>query len=180
MAVDVGKVFEDELQKVLKDLKESHLLAWHRFPDTHSAGGNIIQCQPSDYLLGLPPGASVPSKQRGVNANRSVFFEAKASEKYRSLQKKAIRPEQRGFIHMYSGMLRLPYLVCHYSTLTGNIQIWEGLAITESRLDKEKHLLVEFAAGTGRKLNKDKCALAFVEFFSLPDKLKTVKLYNQF
>ena len=180
MATDVGKVFEDELQVVLKSLNKSHLLAWHRFPDTHSAGGNIIQCQPSDYLLGLPPGAHVPCKGCGRIEQRNVFFEAKASETHRSLQKAAIRPEQRGFIHMYAGMLRLPYLVCHYSTLTGNIQLWNGLAITDPRLNKDKHLLAEFSAGTGRKLNKERCALAFVEFFSLPDKLKTVKLYNQF
>lgn len=180
MSTDVGKVFEAELENVFRLLDDSHLLAWHRFPDTHSAGGNGIQPQPSDYLLGLPPGASIPSKTRGVNVNRSIFFEAKASEKHRSLQKKAIRSEQRGFIHRYSGLLHLPYLVCHYSTLTGNIQIWDGLAITESRLNQDKHLLAEFSAGTGRKLNKERCALAFVEIFSLPDKLKTVKLYNQF
>jgi hypothetical protein len=179
MAVDVGKVFEAELETVFRSLRESHLMAWHRFPDTHSAGGSILQSQPSDYLLGLPPGASVPSKKRGGD-QRLLPFEAKASEKHPSLQKSAIRSEQRGFIHFYAGMLRLPYLVCHYSTLTGNIQVWDGLAITESRLNKDKHLLTEFSAGSGRKLNIDKCALALVEFFSLPDKLKTVKLYNQF
>lgn len=180
MAVDVGKVFESELEGVLKLLKESHLLCWHRFPDTHSAGGNIIQPQPSDYILGLPPGAYVPSKGRGQLVQRSVYFEAKASEEHRSLQKSAVRAEQRGFIHLYAGMLQLPYLICHYSTLTGNIQLWDGRAIAEPRLNKEKHLLLEFPAGVGRKLNKAKCCLALVDFFSLPDKLKTVNLYNQF
>ena len=184
MAVDVGKAFEDELENVLRLLDEQHLMAWHRFPDTHSAGGgNIIQPQPSDYLLGLPPGGHVPSLGRGKKEQRVVFFEAKASEKYRTLQKSAVRTEQRGFIHRYAGLLHLPYLVCHYSTLTGNIQMWDGRAISEAGAGKRlvaKHLLLEFAAGSGRKLNKDKCASAFQQFFSLPDKLKTVKLYNQF
>ena len=181
MATDVGKVFETELEGVFRELKTSHLLGWHRFPDTHSAGGDtIIQPQPSDYLLGMPPGAFIPSKERGQLTHRMMFFEAKASEKHQSLQKGAIRPEQRGFIHFYADMLHLPYLVCHYSTLTGNIQIWDGRAIRDSKLDKDKYLISEFKAGSGRKLNKDLCTCALIDLFSLPDKHKTVKLYNQF
>lgn len=180
MATDVGKVFEAELENVFRLLDDQYLMAWHRFPDTHSAGGSGIQPQPSDYLLGLPEGSKVPGHFGG---QRGIFFEAKASEKHRTLQKSAVRAEQRGFIHRYCGLLHLPYLVCHYSTLTGNIQMWDGRAVSEAGAGNRlvaKHLLVEFPAGSGRKLNKDKCASAFQQFFSLPDKLKTVKLYNQF
>lgn len=180
MSTDVGKVFETELEAVFNSLKESHLLGWHRLPDTHSAGGgNIIQPQPSDYILGLPPTASVPTKKRGTNPQRLIFFEAKATEKYETLQKSAVKPDQRGFIHFYCGLLGIPYVICHYSSVTGNLQMWNGMAISENRLKKESHLLAEFSAGVGRKLNRDKCSLAFIEFFSLPEKLKTVKLYNQ-
>ncbi len=73
-----------------------------------------------------------------------VLFEAKASEKHGNLQKSAVRPEQRGFIHMYAGMLQLPYLICHYSTLTGTIQLWDGRAIMQERLKAADHLLFEF------------------------------------
>lgn len=176
MATDVGKVFESELEAVFKHLKDAYLLGWHRFPDTHNAQGAILQPQPSDYLLGLPPGSSVPCSG---DATRSVFFEAKASEKHASLQKSAIRAEQRGFIHFYAGMLKLPYLVCHYSTKTGGMQIWDGRAVMEERLSKDRHLLTEFPAGSGRKLNKDSVAQELVEFFSLPHKCKTVKMYMQ-
>ena len=179
MATDIGKVFEDELEKVFKSLKASHLMGSHRLPDTHSAGGNILQPQPSDYLIGLPPGASVPSAGRGTNPQRLIFFEAKASEKHKSLQKSAVRPEQRGFIHFYTGMLQIPYIICHYSAVNGMMQFWNGASVMDARLDKGQHLLTEFKAGSARKLDIDKCALTFIEFFSLPDKRKTVKLYNR-
>lgn len=178
MATDFGKVFESELEKVLKALKESHLLGWHRFPDTHSAGGSILQPQPSDYLLGLPHGSRLPLCNAQAD-QRTVFFEAKASEKHRTLQKSAVRAEQRGFIHFYCGMLQLPYLICHYSTVTGTMQLWDGRGIMQDRLKQEAHLLTEFSAGAGRKLHTQQVADALSHFFALPDKCKTVKLYQQ-
>lgn len=179
MAADVGKVFESELEAVFKQLRESHLLGWHRFPDTHSAGGEqIIQPQPSDYLLGLPHGSRLPLRNSQAD-HRMVFFEAKASEKHRTLQKSAVRAEQRGFIHFYAGMLQLPYLICHYSTVSGTIQLWDGRAVMKDRLNQADHLLFEFSAGTDRRLHKHKVADELADFFCLPDKCKTVRLYQQ-
>ena len=179
MAADVGKVFESELETVFKQLKESHLLGWHRFPDTHSAGGEqIIQPQPSDYLLGLPHGSQLPLCNAQAD-QRMVLFEAKASEKHRTLQKSAVRAEQRGFIHFYAGMLQLPYLICHYSTVSGTMQLWDGRAIMRERLSQADHLLFEFTAGAGRKLHKHKVAEELMQFFHLPEKHETVKLYQQ-
>lgn len=174
MATDFGKVFEDQLEDVFRSLKESHLLGWHRFPDTHSAGagGNILQPQPSDYLLGLPPGGGV-----GKSNQRLIFFEAKATEKYKTLQKAAVSAEQRGFIHFYHGLLHLPYLICHYSAVTGEIQIWNGRALMDARIDKQ-HLLCSFDAGQGRNLNIAETARALTAVFCLPDKLSTLKLYK--
>lgn len=179
MATSVGKAFEEELENVFRLLKDSHLLGWHRFPDTHSAGGEqVIQPQPSDYLLGLPYGSQLPLPN-ALSSQRSVLFEAKASEKHESLQKNAVRPEQRGFIHFYAGMLQLPYLICHYSAKSGTMQLWDGRAIMQDRISQADHLLFEFSAGAGRKLHKDKVAEELKTFFCLPDKLKTVKLYKQ-
>lgn len=178
MATSVGKAFEEELENVFRSLKDSHLLGWHRFPDTHSAGGQVIQPQPSDYLLGLPHGSNLPLGN-ALSGQRLVFLEAKASEKHENLQKSAISAEQRGFIHMYSGMLQLPYLVCHYSAKNGSMQLWDGRAVMQDRLSQADHLLFEFSAGSGRKLHKPKVAEELSGFFSLPDKRKTVKLYKQ-
>lgn len=174
MATDVGKIFEGELEGSFQALKASHLLGWHRFPDSHSAS-QVIQPQPSDYLLGLPAGSRLPLDG---TAQRLVFLEAKASEKHRSLQKTAVRASQRGFIHFYAGMLQLPYLIAHYSTLTGALQLWDGRAVMADRLDKAR-LLAEVEVGDGRKLRSAAVQAAFVAFFHLPDKCKTVKLYNQ-
>lgn len=179
MAQDFGKVFESEIEAVFKQLKESHLLGWHRFPDTHNAGGQILQPQPSDYMLGLPPASRVPLPGRGGSDQRMVLFEAKGSEKYTTLQKSAVRAEQRGFIHFYAGLLKLPYLICHYSAKSGTMQLWDGRAIMRDRLKAEEHLLFEFVAGSGRKLHRDKVAGELSAFFHLPDKLRTVKLYQQ-
>lgn len=179
MATSIGKAFEAELEDTFRQLKASHLLGWHRFPDTHSAGGSIIQPQPSDYLIGLPRGAKVPLPGRGGTDQRTVFFEAKATEKHKTLQKSAISPDQRGFVHFYAGMLGLPYIICHYSAVTGGMQLWDGRAVMEARLDRSRYLLTEFYAGEGRKLHKDQVAEALTEFFALPAKHKTVKLYKQ-
>lgn len=179
MAADIGKVFETELEDVFRVLKAAHLMAWHRFPDTHSAGGaQIIQPQPSDYLLGLPPGSWLPLDKLQKD-QRMVLFEAKASEKHTGLKKAAVRAEQRGFINVYSGLLHLPYLICHYSTVSGTMQVWDGRAIMNDRISEAEHLLFEFSAGVGRKLHRAKVAEALAGFFHLPDKLKTVRLHEQ-
>lgn len=172
MSDNVGKIFETEIEKVFRLLEADFLIAWHRFPDTHSAGGAFIQPQPSDYLLGLPPGGEAPLKEG--SDQRLMFVEAKASGKHKSLQKAAISAHQRGRAKVYAGLLQIPYLVIHYSAVTGKMEVWNGLAATEEGRIIKSHLLHEFVAGHGQKLDVTKTADELAEFFSLPSKIKTI------
>lgn len=168
MAADIGKIFERELQAVLRSLKESHLLGWHRLTDT-GAAGSIVQAQPSDYLIALPFGS------RGLFGQRLIFMEAKASLKKRSLTKQAMQPAQRGAIQFYRELLRLPYLVFFYAAERGALQIWDGAAVVQEEKINQEYLLTELEdAGFGMKLNKDKVANHLAEFFELPCKTETL------
>lgn len=44
MSTDIGKIFEKEIQKVFRALRESHLLGWHRLADRGAAGyqGTVV------------------------------------------------------------------------------------------------------------------------------------------
>ena len=169
MAADIGKAFEKELQVVLRSLKESHLLGWHRLTDTGAAGA-IVQAQPSDYLLALPYGS------RGLLGQRLFFMEAKASEVKDSLTKQAMQPAQRGAIQFYRELLRLPYLVFFYAAERGVLQVWDGAAVVQEERVSRDYLLAELeGAGYGMKLNKDRVASYLVEFFALPSKAETLK-----
>ena len=172
MAVDIGKIFEKELEKVFRSLKESHLMGWHRLPDTSSAGGHIIGEQPSDYLLALPPGSC------SLNDQRLLFMEAKASEKHTGLTKAAMQPAQRGAVSFYRNMLQLPYLVFFYAADAGVIQIWDGsVVVAEERISKYTPLCVIEGAGSGIKLNLDVVQRELIDFFELPAKSKTLANY---
>lgn len=49
-AQEDGKVFEEWVQDILTDLQENHRAMYHRFYDTHSAGG-FLPAQPGDFLV---------------------------------------------------------------------------------------------------------------------------------
>lgn len=170
MAKDIGKLFEKELEACFRILKEQFLLGWHRLPDTGAAGGNIIQAQPSDYLLMLPPGSRVFG-----DGQRVVFLEAKASEKKGSLTRAAMQPSQRSAVALYSGVLRLPYLIFFYDAQDGALEVWEGVSVLGAgRMDPE-HRLARFSnVGTGAKLNRDLLSTLLSCWLALPDRRVTL------
>lgn len=173
MAVDIGKIFEKELEKVFRSLEESHVLAWHRFPDTGAAGGNILAEQPSDYLLGLPLGSVSPFGQR------MMLAEAKASEKKASLSKAAMRPSQRRAICVYRMLLQLPYLVFFWDASSGVMQVWDGAGVVgEDRINPKFILFSADDVGSGLKLRTAVVAAHFVNWFQLPAKAETLKRFN--
>lgn len=174
MAQDIGKIFEKELEKVFRSLKESHLLGWHRLADTSAAGGSIINAQPSDYLLALPPGSRSP-----VDGQRLLFVEAKASEKHRSLTKGAMQPSQRGAVSLYRVMLQLPYLVLFWDAANGSLQVWDGAAAVDEARISDRYQLAEFnGVGAGIRLNTERVAEVLAGWFDLPGKAKTLEIFN--
>jgi hypothetical protein len=174
MAVDIGKIFEKELEKVFRSLEESHVLGWHRFPDTGSAGGNIIAEQPSDYLLALPAGSLSPHA-----GQRFVLAEAKASEKKSSLSKASMRPSQRRAISVYRLLLQLPYLVIFWDATEGVMQVWDGAGVVdEARINPRFILFQADDVGSGLKLRTAVVAAHFVDWLKLPPKSVTLAAFN--
>lgn len=173
MATDIGKLVEKELETVFRALKESHLLGWHRLPDTHSAGGQLIGEQPSDYLVALPPGSHSP-----LNDQRLLFVELKASEKYTSFNKSMMQPAQRGAVNLYRLVLQLPYLILFYSAKSGTLQVWDGeVAVSETRIDKLSPIIAFENVGEGARLNEQAFSKALSDLFQLPPKSKTLAAY---
>lgn len=177
MATDIGKIFENQLQGALNKLKARHWIYWHRFPDTTSAGGSIIQNQPSDYLLGIPEGASIMAGTQ----QRTALFEAKASEKYATLPKAAVKPGQRGHIHRWAGLCNLPYQIIFWSQPAGVVEIWDGMGVVnaKSRLDKRFRLLVSEPLSKGPDIDDEKLCEVLAEFYSLPQGSEVVESYQQ-
>jgi len=174
LATDIGKIFEKELEKVFRSLKETHLLGWHRLADTGSAGGAIISAQPSDYLLALPPGSVSPRDNQ-----RLFFVEVKASEKNRLLSKAAMQPAQRGAISFYREMLQLPYLVLFYDVENGEVQVWDGAAVVqEARIDPIFILARFKSVGYAHKLNQDAMRAALIGYFDLPQAAETIRRFS--
>lgn len=172
MATDIGGIFEKEMQKVLKHLRETHFLGWHRFADTAAAGGSIIQEQPSDYLITLPPGSNLTQRQ--------VYLEVKASEKHRGLVRSFIRPSQRGAIHFMSGLLEVPYLIMFWDTQGHRIEVWHGLTALEgASIAKQRPFAVIDHAGSHLSLNITNVAARLVDIFNLPDKSVTLAAYKE-
>ena len=172
MSADIGDVFEKQLQDVFRALNQEHLLQWHAFPDHKRSAGGAIPNQPSDYLIGLPPGSSYPQ--------RMLFLEAKASDKHDSLQKSMIRASQRGFINTWGGLVSLPYLVVFYSAPSNTLELWDGQCVTRPRLSKKDYLLAELKnAGSGRILNKETVIEFLIKHFALPPKAITLNEYQR-
>lgn len=176
MSADIGKIFEKQLERqVLEPLNKARLVEWHRFVDSHTAG-NIVLPQPSDYLLGLPPGSST---LKGCN-QRVVFFEAKASDKHETLQKSAVSSDQRGAIQRWRMLLDVPYLVIFYSAAANAVEIWDGKSIIEgSRLKKDSRLVRVEKAGAGRRINEFVFGETLIDFFNIPKAAETVRRYRK-
>ena len=139
MATDIGNLFEKQVEKVFRKLKATHAVSLHRLVDSGSAG-NIVQSQPSDYLLGVPGSLG--------------YLEAKASEKHKKLQLSMLRPSQRGAIKYYQGVLRIPYYVLFWDVVGSRIELWEGLTALKSSRTK-KPLTVLNNCSFREKLNEE-------------------------
>lgn len=173
MAVDIGKVFEKELEKVFRSLEKSNLLGWHRFVDTGTAGG-MVAAQPSDYLMMLPADSQSP-----LSGQRMLFVEAKASEKKPALTRAAMQPSQRRAISLYRMMMQIPYLVFFWDAEQGVMQIWDGEAVIgEGRVDPAYKLAEFHDIGAGLRLNTERLAACLAEWFSLPEKSITIARFN--
>lgn len=172
MSADIGDMFERQLQDVFRMLNERHLLQWHAFPDHKRSAGGAIPNQPSDYLIGLPPGSSYDQ--------RMLFLEAKASDKHASLPKAMVRPSQRGFINTWGGLAHLPYLIVFYSAKANTLELWDGQCVTRPKISKADHLITTLkAAGSGRTLNKIQVADFLATHFALPPKAFTLTEYQR-
>lgn len=165
MATDIGGIFEDQLESAFTLLKASHYLGWHRFPDTASAGGNIMQSQPSDYLVAAPRGCK-PLQ------SRLFFVEAKASEKHTKLQKASIRPSQRGAISFYSALLHLPYFLLFWDVQGRRVEVWEGVEALKSSRKKEPLTVIE-GVSVHTKIDPEKLAKGICQWLGLPKKTVT-------
>lgn len=170
MSTDIGKVFEKQLQEAFRQLKARHLMGWHRFTDSSSAGGAFVGDQPSDYLIGLPPG----SRQD----QRLFHLEAKASESHSRLQKSMIRPAQRGAINFYSHLLQMPYFILFWDVAGSRLELWSGVeALNPSR--SKAYECTWGKISTGRKLNTDLVAYHLAEFFGMPTTAEILQDYEE-
>jgi len=170
MSTDIGKVFEKQLEAVFKQLKASHLLGWHRLTDSSSAGGAFVGDQPSDYLIGLPPG--------GRPEQRLFHLEAKASESHSKLQKAMVRPAQRGAINFYGHLLQMPYFILFWDVKGSRLEMWSGTeALSNSR--SKAYECTWGKVSTGRKLNTDLVACHLADFFRLPTAAQTLQDYEE-
>lgn len=168
MRGDIGKIFEKQWEQVLKTLEDLYLVGWHRFPDTGAAGGVIIQSQPSDYLVALPVG----SFYSGL-----MFIEAKASEKHARLQKSMLRPAQRGAIHKYAELLRVPYLVAFWDVKGSRVEIWDGpVALETGRSKQPSYVITE--ASTSIRLDTNRVAQQLARLFHIPERSVTLGAYK--
>ena len=108
---DIGKSFEKTLEGVFSSIQKTHAFRIHKFVDSHAAG-NIVASQPSDYLIGT--------------LGQMMFLEAKASTKNKRMTRAALRPAQRGAIHIFSQVLNIPYYVLFFAEKTGTVHLLDG------------------------------------------------------
>lgn len=163
MAASIGKVFEREMGKVVRLLTETRAVGLVRFPDSGDAG-SLISAQPSDYLLGLPPGC--------VNLHdgqRVMFLEVKASEKEHKLGKAMMRPAQRGAIAKFRYLLNIPYFILFWDAQEGVLQLWDGIVIHNERNIHPSMMLAEWkGCGSYTRLNTQAVANYIGDYFQIP------------
>lgn len=169
MSASIGKVFEKEMSKVFKLLFSLTMAAHHRLADSGAAGSMIAE-QPSDYLLGLPPGCSAL-----LNGQRLCFLEVKASEAKHSLPKDAVRPAQRGAIARFRHLLGIPYYILFWDAQEGVIQLWDGMAIHDNaRIDKAFLLATWKDVGVINRLRTEVVVAALIDYFQIPPATTTL------
>lgn len=163
MAASIGKVFEREFAKVIRHLAETRAVGLARFPDSGDAG-SLISAQPSDYLLGLPPGCTGL-----LDGQRLMFLEVKASEEHHKLGKAMVRPAQRGAISKFRYLLGIPYFILFWDAQDGVIQLWDGIAIHGERNIRKEFMLAEWhGVGVINRLNYEVVADYLSTYFQIP------------
>lgn len=163
MAASIGGVFEKEMVIVMRMLFTQRLVSFHRLTDT-AAAGSIVADQPSDYLLGLPAGC-----QNLHEGQRLCFLEVKASEKYSTLPKAAVRPSQRGAIGRFRFLLGIPYYILFWDAQNGVMQLWDGLAVHDTdRIDKKFLLATWPNVGVINKLQRQRVVDLLADYFRIP------------
>lgn len=163
MAASIGKVFEKEWAKAVRLLCETRAIGMARFPDS-AAAGSLISAQPSDYLMGLPPGC-----KNLLDGQRLMFLEVKASEKEHKLAKAMVRPSQRGAIAKFRYLLNIPYFILFWDAQEGVIQLWDAIAVHgEGRMDNSMLLAQWEGCGRHTRLNTQVVADHFAGYFHIP------------
>lgn len=169
MAASIGGVFEREMGKVFKLLFVQTLVAHHRLADSKAAGTKIAE-QPSDYLLGLPPGCA-----HLISGQRLCFLEVKASEKDHTMGKDAVRPAQRGAIARFRHLLGIPYYIMFWDAQLGVIQLWDGLAVHDNhRIDKRYLLATWSDVGVINRLKYQNVVNHITAYFQIPNSVATL------
>lgn len=163
MAASIGKVFEQEMAKVVKLMLETMAVGLVRFVDS-AAAGSFVAAQPSDYLLGLPPGS-----QNLHDGQRLMFLEVKASEEHHKLGKAMVRPAQRGAIAKFRYLLNIPYYILFWDAQDGVIQLWDGIAIHGEGNIKKTMMLAEWhSVGSINRLKTQVVADHIAAYFHIP------------
>lgn len=168
MAASIGKVFEKEMVIVMRMLFDQRLFSYHRLTDT-GAAGSIVAEQPSDYLIGLPPGSG-----NLLAGQRLAFLEVKASEEHHKLGKSMVRPAQRRAIACYRFLLDIPYYILFWDAQDGVIQLWDGQAVMSDRLDKSLMLAEWSGIGVINKLQRQRVVDHLADYFQIPPKADTL------
>lgn len=168
MAASIGKVFEKEMVIVMRMLFEQRLFSYHRLTDT-GAAGSIVAEQPSDYLIGLPPGSTGL-----LDSQRLAFLEVKASEEHSKLGKAMVRASQRRAIACFRHLLQIPYYILFWDAQNGVIQLWDGQAVMTDRLEKAHMLASWEGVGVINKLRRQAVVDHLVDYFQIPPKADTL------
>lgn len=132
----IGKQWQKKLEAVFKSLTKTHGFEWHRFIDSHDAG-NLVQSQPSDYLILLPSGLT--------------FLEAKASSTAKKLRPSMLRPMQRKTVKHWCELLGCPYHFLFHDVTNDKVDLVNGLDVLADGFSKRYPVMW---TGTSKQLKK--------------------------
>jgi len=116
---------EAAIQAELVEAQTSNRLAWFRFYDTKSAGSLLPQ-QPADF--------------QACFLGKAIMIEAKFSEVHESLKScfaGSVKSHQLASARIWT-RAQAVYLVVFYSGLSGLVEVWDGLYLSECRSKGER------------------------------------------
>lgn len=119
-----GKSFEDDVRLELAFLQEHHRAMWHRFYDTHSAGG-YLPPQPGDFLA--------------MKSGHAVLIECKISETEPTLTRKyltsSVKDDQVSAMRVWIRAGATAIYVFK-SELSQSLEIWPGDYLAEIKYQR--------------------------------------------